>query len=240
MSDQIVEKIQKLLKLGTSDNEHEAAQAVAQAQKLMEKHNISQAMLTQLSSEEEEEETRSWEDPLYDSMGTSRSQWRGYLGQTIAKANNSDVWTSGGKIFIVGRGSDVQTVRYLFAYCEKEIDRLSKRYAGNGKGWINNYKIGCVNAIRDKLKEAKTSAREEMIAEDSNAKNAIVKLDDKSIQIRKEIDNYFNAHNMGTRTYGKQSFSEDARKLGYKDGQKINLGTTGKGLGQGHKGLLGK
>ncbi len=238
MNDEILGKIKKLLALSKSDNEHESSQALGLVQKLMEIHNITDAMLSQ-HSEGDNEDIRSWEDPLHASEGKNRSQWRAQLAMSLAKPNNCEIYTEGPDIKIVGRASDVQTVRYLFSYCEKEIERLSKQYAGNGKGWINNYKIGVVQAIQDKMQESRRVVREEMIGEyGDSAKNAIVKLDNRGLETRRWYENWGKTHLKGPKTFGQQQYHDDARNAGYKDGKKIDLGN-GKGLGDATRRLPG-
>lgn len=234
MNDEIISKIKKLLRLGQSDNEHEAALAAASAQRLMEKYNISQMML-EGASREDQEEIGICEEPLYRG-GKNRSQWRGALAAGIANANSCICFTSGGTIHIIGRASDIEASRYLFKYCEREIDRLSKNYSGHGKGWINNYKIGAVVAVTERLKEAKKQAREEIVSEHGNsASSAIALVDRRSSDV--QVWAKQNATLRSGSSFGRQSVHATARTIGYNDGKKINLGS-GKGLSSGAKARL--
>jgi len=173
MQPEILEKVKKLLALGQSENEHEAALAVARAQALMEKHSISEAML-QLDGAEPEEEIQPWADPLFAGKVGS---WRYRLGDVLAEANGVKVYKSGKSLKVIGRASDVQAVRYLFGFCLREIDRIAKaRAAGNGRTWANNFRIGCVDAIREAIKKEREAQREQMRGAVADA-NALVKLD---------------------------------------------------------------
>ena len=224
MNTELIQKIQKLLNLSQSSNEHEAAQAMKLAMILMEKHNISEAMLNTQSTEADEV-VQDWQDPLYASNEKNRSQWRGALATVLANHNACVIWTFGPDIKIGGRASDVQTVRYLFNYCMNEIDRLAKKYAGNGKSWLNNYRLGCVSGINTKLDEGKQQARHEAIVEYGQAATtASVKVDEKAIATTQWFEKYSRAHNFGLRGYGRQSHSADARRRGQEDGRSINLG----------------
>jgi hypothetical protein len=235
MNDEVLEKVKTLLALATSNNEHEAASAMAQAQRLMEKHNISEAML---SLKITEEDIKAWDDPLW--KGTlNRSQWRNSLAYVLASYNNCVTWTYGPDLRIAGRSSDVQTVRYLFSYCESAIERFSKQYSGNGKGWINNYKLGVVDAIRDKLKEMRQEVRKESIAEfGAEASKAIVRLDSKELATKEWFTKFTTSQNIVPgKTFGKQSTVAAARAAGFKDGQKLDMGSGKAGLTSGSKGL---
>jgi len=224
MNTDLIQKIQKLLNLSQSSNEHEAAQAMKLAMVLMEKHNISEAMLGAQSTDEDEA-VQDWDDPLFASSEKNRSQWRSFLAMVLAAHNACVIWTSGPDIKIGGRASDVQVVRYLFSYCMNEIDRLVKKHAGNGKSWLNNYRLGCVTGIKAKLDEGKQQARIEAIVEYGQAATtAIVKVDDKALKTSLWCNEYTRTKNITTRGFGRQGHSSDARRRGQEDGRNINLG----------------
>jgi hypothetical protein len=239
MSDEILKKIQALMGMAKSGTENEAAMAMALVQKLMQKHSITEQMLASGSETLTAEEIKSWEDPLY-TGGKNRSQWRGALAYVICKYHNCEGWTSGGNINIIGRASDVQTVRYLFNYCETYISLFSQQYAGNGKGWLNQYKLGVVKAISDKLEQARKEARAELIKEyGDSAKNAIIKVDENALAVKRFYDKFSVSRNLKQSTFGAQSSDENARNVGYKDGQAIQMGSGNK-IGSGTKGLPSK
>lgn len=242
MNEQILDKVKKLLALSASDNENESVAAIALANRLMEKHNINEAMLATDINASGAEAIRAWDEPIFGSEEKSRSQWRSGLAQLLAQSNNCEVWTRGGALFIIGRANDVNTVRYFFKYCEEQIERLSKQYKGKGKSWINNYKLGILFSIKDKLAEGKKKVQQEMVSEyGSRASNAIIKLDEKALETKKWANKYFENLNMkGSKSFGKQSVDYNARNIGYTDGKEnINLGS-GQGLGGGHRGLPGR
>ncbi len=162
MTDDILRKIRGLLKLGESDNPNEAASAVAMAQRLMERHSIGEAALALSEpTAEPDEEVRSFEDPL----GASGS-WRSRLAQALAKANGCSIWRSGNQLRLIGRPSGAEKVRYLFAYCSKEVDRITRRNTrGEGRTYANNYRIGMVDAIAKAIESERESARAEMRSE---------------------------------------------------------------------------
>lgn len=217
----VLSKIKKLLALSTSNNENESALAASMAQRLMEQHRISEAMLN--DSDSADEPIRDWDEPLY--AGKNVSTWRTRLSLVLGNANNCKIFLKGGNIKIIGRESDVQTVRYLFLYCEKEIERLSKQYSGYGKTWSNNYKLGCVDAIHQKFKEQRKAVREKFVSEHGAvAEKAIVRVDEK----KAELERWVNKH-IRLKPRNDTPFRSDdhARYAGQRDGQKIDL--TGRG-----------
>lgn len=221
IGEKMIDRVRKLLALSTSSNENEAKAALLQAQKLMEKHKISEAMIAEPAVVQEDIKT----SELWNSGKTSRSQWRGNLAATLGKCNGCEVWTSGPRIHIIGRESNVQTVQYLFLYCESLIERLSKTHAGHGRSFISNYKLGFVGGIASKLKQGKEEAMAEAVVEHGKqlTDNAIVRIDEKALENKKLFDQVLTKLNLKFTTFGKQSYNEDARLIGFKDGRKVDL-----------------
>lgn len=233
MDEKILEKVRKLLALGTSNNANESAAAVAMANRLMEQHQITEAMLT--PADAPDEPVREWEDPL-DTEG--HSTWRGRLAIFLAKANRCHVIRDAKKnIRIIGRASDTNAVRYLHAYCTRETDRLAAQYKGNGKTWLNNYRLGVVDAIGAKIDEESAALRREMRANAINPEameRGIVRVDERAIAVKQ----YVQLHHPNLRSNTRYHTADpSARDTGRRDGSKIALGGHA-GLGQGAAGKL--
>ena len=166
-SDEIIEKVRKLLALGQSDNEHEAALAIARAQALMEKYGIEAAMLRVNGDDDE---------PVEDFAVFTRSRqkifWRGKLAATLAKANGCRMyWHRDGygkskrvHIRVVGRKTDADWVQQLFTHCALEIDRLTARHA-TSREFGRSFRFGCVAAIATAIREEKERLRDELRAD---------------------------------------------------------------------------
>jgi len=164
--DDILRKVRGLLKLGESDNPHEAASATAQAARLMEKHAIKAAALELDESQPiEAEPVQDFEEPI--THGRKVASWMYRLAVAITKANGCFVWQqTGGKLRIAGTPTGADNVRYLFAYCSREIDRITRQNCrGEGRTYANNYRIGCVAAIAEAIERERESVRTEMRAE---------------------------------------------------------------------------
>ena len=150
-------KAAKLLRLAESSNPHEAALAAQRAQELFERYEIDRAALvmdgTSLESEEEIEDF-THRAPL-DSVSTI-PRWKAHLASAVSRSNGCRIYMHHGiGIGLVGRPSDADKVRYLYAYLSREVERLVSR-DGNGCGrtWRNNYRLGVVDTVAAKLKEA--------------------------------------------------------------------------------------
>jgi len=161
----LLDKVKKLLRLAERTNsEGEAAAAAAAAQKLIERHKLDVAALD--LSEAHEAPVEAPEKATLDGAEGRRNKcaWRGSLASGIARANACRVYWTGPRLQIVGAPSDVATVRYMYAYLVREIDRLAETKSG-GKAWLHAWRMGAVATVSQRLREAREEARREARAE---------------------------------------------------------------------------
>jgi hypothetical protein len=178
MNQKIIDKIVKLRALAQSDNLNEANAAAAAAAKLIAEYRIAEADLD--IGQECQEKAERHSDPLC-TFGQRITYWRGHLAHGIAKIHGcSTIYNSRRNPFgdyeqiveIFGRKSDVDTVRYLFAWLVAEITRLCERHGkGQGKAWRTSYCTGAVAGVLEAMRGAETTARV------SASSTAIVRLD---------------------------------------------------------------
>lgn len=160
----------------------EVAAALAMATRLLEREGLSRAQL-ELEGKEPEETAQMFNSPLYGEIRNSKSTWRIHLANALANNFGCFIYVTGGATFIVGRPSDTNTVRYLYSYCEKEIDRIAFIYCkGEGKTYSNNFRIGCGDSINYSIKSERQAERANTKANaDSKAlviiNNALAKID---------------------------------------------------------------
>lgn len=225
---EVVDQVKKLLALGQSDNEHESAAAIGRANALMEEYRITAACMAE--KKDEEEDVQGWDDPL----STSNRDWQRHLARVLASANGCSTWISrvqgNASINIIGKPSNVQTVRYLYNYCIKEIDRLAHGQRGNGRNWIHQYRNGCVDAIEesielesnmlcDRIRGTKTGSELMVI------NNAIVVVKEEHLHAKE-----FGYRHLGLRRIQVGSgagINPSARGAGQKDGKNIYPGVGG-------------
>ena len=168
MDEKLLDKVKKLLRLAErTTNEGEAAAAAAAAQKLIERHRLDVAAID--ISEGEGEREAPLEAPeravLEGAEGRrNKCAWRGALASGVARANACRVYWTGPRLQIVGAPSDVATVRYLYAYLVREIDRLAGTKSG-GKAWLHGWRMGAVSTVSQRLAAARDEARREARAE---------------------------------------------------------------------------
>lgn len=169
-AEKIVDKVQRLLALAQSDNVHEAAAASAMAQRLMTRHQISEAMLEIDAGEADGEIS---ETILHETSGKVLAHWLGWLAVVVAEVNGCSVLRSNIRgrvqIQIIGRADDAAVASAVYTHLRGEIDRLAKRAARRagspGRTWVNNFRRGAMSVIGPRLKQAALDARAEVRTE---------------------------------------------------------------------------
>ena len=143
-------KAVKLLRLAQSANEHEAALAMSRAQELIDRHKLTNLSLDMDTENPEEDILNFPQDPLE----SNYASWKGRLAMGLSRNNQCKVYTSSGKIIIIGRPSDATAVRYLYAWMIREIARIAeKTCAGCGRVFWNNFRTGMVETVVRRLDE---------------------------------------------------------------------------------------
>lgn len=242
--DEALKKVAKLLRLAESDNANEAALAAAMAQRLMDRHQLRADDLNGPDlGEEPDEPIREFEAPL-DGEGAKRiTTWRVRLAVAIAQRNRCRVFLRSHATRLVGRPSDAETVRYLFAYLSREVDRLAKRDAkGNGFAWTNNYRLGVVETIDTKLKEQEKTTRAEVRQEAAATSSSALVRVDRSIErmdrLSRATDEWVRVNmKLGRGRASSEGYRHDAREAGRRAGQEIRIGGARAGLGAGLRSL---
>lgn len=224
-------KASKLLKLSESSNPNEAALAAQRAQEILTRYKIDATMLS-LDSNEPEEEIG--EGDTLEEGNKQMASWKLSLASHVARANSCRAYQSGASIGIVGRPTDIEKVRYLYAMLSIEIESLTKRDAkGKGRSYATEYRYGVVAAIADKLKEAKAKVEETMRQETVNENglvrlnNALARINDRDAAVDAWVRKHMNFRSKATYSRGNAS----ARAAGYAAGQSINMGGRQKRLG---------
>lgn len=226
-----IEKAVKLLRLSKSSNPNEAALAMSKAQEIMERFKIDAASL------ELDKPTQNAGEPIKnfrnDPLDTSGGTWRVRLASKLARHNQCKLYTSGGLPCLVGRPSDVQTVRYFYGWLTKEIDSLTrKECAGNGRTYANNFRLGVVETVAEKLRaqQTETHARMRQEAEQEQANHngmALMRLNMSIARIEqraKDVEVWTKANmNLRSGSSRRRRFDSTARKHGRQAGQSIRI-----------------
>ncbi len=158
----VVETIQKLLALATSNNEHEASLAMEKAQALLLKHNLSMAEVTPLGgdsppigTEGVTVHTRASNTWLYHLAGgiADNNFCRAMVGQARPEDGNP---RTARRLVFVGREANVRVCCELLGWivpqCEK-WGRREKRLSGNSSGFRNEYMMGLTDGLVHRLEQ---------------------------------------------------------------------------------------
>jgi hypothetical protein len=218
-------KAAALLRLAQSDNPHEAALAASRAQEIIDRYKLNLATLDATPSAEPPEEIRNFKNDPLSEGGT----WKALLAQAVAGVNQCQAYTSGGNICLVGRPSDVAIIRPFFAYLSSEIERLASRHCkGNSRTYWNNFRLGAVETIAQRLKASLAATVETVKAEALAAGNqsalVIVENSLALIEKRKQEVSTWTRQNMQLRSRtSRSSYNDTARSAGRAAGQSVNL-----------------
>ena len=161
-NDRIIQKIKNLLALSKSPNEHEAANAAAHAQRIMELHKIEMAMVhnyteTDIGSADIDKSAR-------------MAQWKKQLALNIAEINDCFAFTTRREIryttltviHFAGPKDELANIQELYAYLRDQIDAIAKiKTSKKPVGVQANYRLGMVDTMKKRLKKAKQDAHEE-------------------------------------------------------------------------------
>ena len=240
----IVDKVHKLLRLSTSSNPHEAALAADRAQKLIYEHNLTESMLSFENQTEPDElivDFGELEQPL-DESGHLQIRWKGVLSVVLSKLNGCHVYKDGRTLHIIGRPSDVETVRYMFGYLCRETMRLT-RLAGKGMTltWKRHHSLGIVDTLSTRLEATKQEFehdKRQLIGRDTTAlvlmNKALMQIDKRAEEAKQFLYQTHSDMRPGKRSRPRLNLG--ARAAGRRAGYSIKIGSAKRAL-SGQKGL---
>lgn len=158
----IIDKLQKLLALAGSDNEHEAQLAMSKAEALMREHNLSVVDVAMNGSGATVESQHVY------GVRKSFYRWERLLAANIADAFNGKSVRCEGRyfksyfVFIAGR-TDLIIITDLYQRLHDTVIRMSKNYGKKYKGYkdrqriVSSYQAGLVGTIISRLQQLKVN-----------------------------------------------------------------------------------
>lgn len=139
--ERIIAKVEKLLALGTSSNEHEAAAAVAKAQDLMEAYGLAMEQVTgrKAARDDVREGTAfdvyergkptAWKEDVLQAVARTSGVWVARSSRServtskVTKNSRYAYWRTA---YLIGLPADVQTAGYAYSFLVGEIERLAQ------------------------------------------------------------------------------------------------------------------
>lgn len=245
-------KVQKLLKLTASSNVNEAASAAARAQEIMDRFGIEKAAAELAGTEGQEpilDHGKSHDSAL--DGGGRVERWRVVLGMGMATANGCMLYSSrkrgaGGKMTtleLIGRPSDVGTVRYLYDYAALEIEGLAKAAgAGLGRTWNSQFKLGAAQAVVSTMEKQRQATLAAVRAETDGSSTALMRVDQAIAKVERKLEEVNDWQKLHLKLGKASSFNQarvdmSARQEGYRAGSKIQLSSAKGQIGGAQKQL---
>lgn len=236
MDKSLIEKVQKLLNLAQSSNEHESRLAAERAAELMIKHNISQQMVGELSDEEYESR-----DVFQGKVLPFEAHWammtvrEHFFVEPIYLTAMKKRWMHKddhrpAKVYFVGTQTNVEVATYVFNFLRRKFKELWKDYQertfspNSSKG---SYYAGLVVGLDEQL-----SLRRQTIEQDK----AMVLVRDPKLDVMTK--KFHGKTKEGSTNY---DTDYDAMHEGRRDGREIKIQkgienkTVNKGLALDHK-----
>ncbi|MCA9652801.1 MAG: DUF2786 domain-containing protein [Myxococcales bacterium] len=187
-----LDRVRKLLALATSPNPHEAAAAAARAQALIEAHRL-QAWL------DAEQRVQDDPDPIVDARdqpletGRRIRKWKSALAAMLAEANGCVAYVSSHgreqSIVLVGRSADRAAVTELWSWLVRRIEWLSATHGpGQDRAWHEAFRIGVVDAVAERLREARSQVRASL------EPAALVRVDPAVVAHAEALDRFVDEH----------------------------------------------
>ncbi len=211
MQTQLIEKLQKLLAKAqnSATTPEESATFMAKVQQMMLEHNLDYQAL------EQKEEIESGFDPL----DQTKTKWKQGLACFIASFHGCMAYIALDKsIVIVGKPKNVSIARMLYLYCSNEIERLSKELCkGRGKSFANNFKVGCMSAIIQAMK----NERENQKRLYHGNENALIVINQYENDYSLSKSFVANSMNLKTKKSGVTANNRDAYSSGFSAGSGI-------------------
>lgn len=216
----ILDKIEKLMRLAKSDNQHEAELAMQRAQEMMLKHGIDAHRLNPHL------EKKAFLRDDFD-LGMKRVPvCHNEISRILIDFFDVRIVNLRGtsSISIIGREEKVATAKVLYTFLNETFQRLWRKFSKatgiSPKHGRASYFIGLERGLKDKLEEQRQATlREEFDNLEDLNKYKMVLVGEKD-QLAIDYKQFFSRLTSTTRKY---RHNDDAINQGYHDGKRINL-----------------
>ena len=256
----VLDRIAKLLALGESPNEHEAAAAMTAAQRLMERHKIDVASVRERSLDAADAVPEDVEDTVLDAELSSRlPTWLSVLSSGIARANGcttyiNPIWdpatrSTRMRLHILGTRSDASAARYMYLYASRQVDaacdEAAERNGRPGRTWCANFRLAAAQRVALRVRDTSEAARKQettaAIARGVTS-TALALVSDDRDRICLAIKAKEKALGLRSRDGGGgAAYDRHAREEGRRAGDSIDISRGGKAaLGSGHRAIGGR
>lgn len=249
--EKILTRIKKTLDLSkNAGTEAEAAAAAERARQMMADYNIAEAELSLL--EDRPRVTEAIVDQPFEpgSKRRSRVTWEDTITHATAKFYGCNSYWSGPWVYLYGRESAVQAVRYTAAYLHREVKTLCERawaddgqwVSGSARSWKNSFRVGAAVEIANRLwaqRQAERRERRQRVEEVTAHPEVADKIKSDALAVverdEREVELAYakRSANFGTARAGSSGSSGDGYSSGRRAGRSVSLGGGRAALGRG-------
>jgi hypothetical protein len=192
------DKIRKLLSMARDGrgNEHEAAVAAGQAEKLMRYYQIEAADVVMEEIEKEEAFTRETENVSFEGIaGHCPKQvpnWVGYIAVGCGKAFTCKVdivnSPAGLRVRFSGYAMDVMLAKWVYAFLCETVFRISKeRCKGQGMSAAKSFRVGAAGVLQRRLEVLVTERKSDQEQQASAGQGTALALYDRKAERVEEM-----------------------------------------------------
>lgn len=168
MNNEIIEKLKKLIRLGTSDNENESQMAMKRAQALAIEHRIDLALLNAWEDKEAEEK---YEKKSF-GCGQRFSVSQRFVNWIIERHFNVSIVLTGARccgrgLCFIGKTSDIEYAAYINEYLNETFMRLWKSYKTKNNAptsYRASYLLGLYRGLNEALEANQHKAKADKVA----------------------------------------------------------------------------
>lgn len=234
--DKILERVRKLLRLATSDNVHEAANAAASAQALIDRYRIDAVTRGELHDNPFADDAivETIDEPLDASKRLRK--WKIFLATALAPVQDCRVYvldpTGPDKIrrlIAVGRPTDVALLAELYRYTVTAIECLTRAHGHDrDDAWREGFRVGAANTIVERLAQARHDAladADALVSRDTVPEDASGRHAGESTAALARV-----GHRLARRLADVDAFMQ--RKPGMRSGKALRVHADGYALGQ--------
>lgn len=229
ISDSLVEKISKLLRLSHSDNEHEASLALIRAKKLAAENQIDLALIKIFDSKKSEIPIEK-KDGI--ELGHRKSIAQKFVTNIIQKHFGCKVLYHGSRfqgmnLILIGTKENISISEYLNGYLNNTFLELWRKYKENNKCSLqvrNSYFSGLAEGLSEKLEtEQKQVETEKLAAQSEEIKNqyALVVVSEKE-RLKKAVSEFYPKLGRAY-SYNPHGYHSNVASDGRRDGAKISI-----------------
>ena len=236
VDEKIIEMVRRCLALSKSSNEHEAALAMAKAQEILFKYNLSMDTIQTAETQAKRKSTLT-ENTISTEAPKNYGLWKPTLLFRIAKYNFCSVlaYTGGHTCLIIGQPYNIEVVKELFNWIVEQLMRMSteaiRDYHGPDRPatFRRGFFEGATNTIGNRLYQQWVKLQQAAVTS-----TALVIRNDAAIA--EYIDNRFGKLKNGRSHAGSRSY--DGHQAGREAGNRVDLSVKKK-LEGGSQNLLG-